>query len=83
MALGAAVAKNIGPAIKRVDTLANSTRTFENMGFSAKSVSSTMKELDLSIRGLPTSLDTAVRGVQILAMSTNDIGKSQKIYFPH
>jgi tape measure domain-containing protein len=80
IAVGVAIIKNIGGAIKRVDTLNNSTRTFENLGFSTSQITSAMKNLDLSIRGLPTSLDEAVRGVTMIASATNDVGKSQKIF---
>jgi tape measure domain-containing protein len=67
-------------AVKRVDTLKNANRTFENMGFSASSTKDMMGLLNKSILGLPTSLDAAVRNVELLASSTNDIGRSQKIF---
>lgn len=79
-AISFGIVKNLDDAIRRVDTLNNSKRVFQAMGFSAKEVQGAMKNLDLSIRGLPTTLDSAVRGVQLLAASTNDIGKSQKIF---
>lgn len=78
--IGAAIVSNVDNAIKRVDTLNNSARTFANMGFSAKETDSAMKALDQSIRGLPTSLDSAVRGVQLLAGATNDVGQAQRIF---
>lgn len=74
------ITSTVGNAIKRVDTLNNSSRTFANMGFGANQVQKAMKALDGSIRGLPTSLDAAVRGVTLIAASTGDIAKSQKIF---
>lgn len=80
VAVGAGIVKNVDNAIRRLDTLNNSARTFENMGFAARDVGSAMKALDQSIRGLPTPLDDAVRGMTLIASATNDIKKSQKIY---
>lgn len=75
-----AMADSVQGAVKRIDTLNNSTRTFDNMGFAAGDVKVAMKELDQSIRGLPTSLDEAVRGVTLIASATNDVGKARKIF---
>lgn len=80
VAAGAMIVSSFGAAVKRVDTLNNSARTFENMGFSADKVNASMKALEQSIKGMPTPLDEAVRGMQMISASTNDIGKSQKIF---
>jgi tape measure domain-containing protein len=74
------VTNSIDGAIKRVDTLNNASRTFANMGFAVQDVDAVMKDLDASIKGLPTPIDAAVRGVQMLAGSTNDLDKSQEIF---
>lgn len=74
------VSRSVGGAIKRVDTLNNSSRTFANMGFQADDTAKAMKNLERSITGLPTSLDEAVRGVQLLAGATGDVGRAEKIF---
>lgn len=74
------VTNSIGSAIKRVDTLNNSKRTFANMGFAVGDTDKAVKGLEKSIQGLPTSLDEGIRGVQMIAAATNDVQKSQKIF---
>lgn len=70
----------ISGAVKRVDILNNSSRVFANMGFGADEVTSSMNLLKDSILGLPTPLDEAVSGMQMIASSTGDIGLAQKVF---
>lgn len=74
------ISSSVEGAINRIDTLANADRVFENMGFKADETKKMMQNLNKSITGLPTALNDAVSGVQLLASSTNDINKSQKIF---
>ncbi|PVY86507.1 tape measure protein [Convivina intestini] len=68
-------------AISRVDTLNNSTRAYENMGVKAEDAAQANKDLQKAIDGLPTSLDEAVKGQQLLTASmNNDIGGATKVF---
>lgn len=71
----------IPSAIKRIDTLNNANRNFQNMGVSAQTVTSEMEKLKGAIQGLPTGLDTAVSGVQLLTSSLNgDMTQSVEVF---
>ncbi|MGX5377564.1 tape measure protein [Ligilactobacillus sp. LYQ135] len=74
------VTNQIGDAVSRVDTLNNSKRVFQNMGYNAKDTNAAMDGLNKSIKGLPTGLDEAVQGVQMVASTTNDLKKAQKVW---
>lgn len=80
VALGAVIVANIGGAIKRVDTLNNSSRTFAALGFDADTSKKAIDDLDKSIRGLPTPLDAAIRGMTSLAATYGDVSMGQKIF---
>ncbi|MCI1977818.1 MAG: tape measure protein [Liquorilactobacillus nagelii] len=74
------VKNSVGSAVKRMDTLNNATRTFSNMNFNTNQIQSAMNGLKESIKGLPTPLDQSVKGVQMIAAATGNLGKSQKVY---
>lgn len=74
------VTNSIGDAIKRVDTLNASAKTFEYMGFGADEAKRATDALNKSITGLPTPLDSAMRGMTGLAATYGDIELGQKVF---
>jgi len=74
------ITSSVGSAVKRVDTLKNSARTFENMGIAAGDSRKAMDALEKSITGLPTPLDSAVRGMTALTATYGNVDKGQKVF---
>lgn len=74
------ISSSIDGAISRIDTLANSTRAFQNMGFGEKQTAKAMENISKAIEGLPTALNDSVSNVQLLAASTGDLEKSVEVY---
>jgi len=74
------IGDTMGTAISRVDTLNNSARTFNNMGFDTDKSERAIKALNDSLLGLPTSLDSGIRGMTSLAATYGDIDKGQKVF---
>ena len=75
------ISNNVQGAISRIDTLTNATRNFQNMGVQTSVVNTQMENLKKAINGLPTSLDGAVSGVQLLTSSLNgDMPQSVAVF---
>ena len=74
---------SISGAIDRVDTMNNAVRNFQNMGFENSEINRTIGKggtLSQGIQGLPTALNDAISQVQLLASSTDDLGRSDQIF---
>lgn len=71
---------SIGTAVKRVDTLNAAQKTFQYMGFAADDSAAAVKAVTKSIQGLPTPLDSAVRGMTSLAATYSDVKLGQKVF---
>ncbi len=75
------IASSVDDAVKRVDTLNNSTKAYENMGIKAGVAKKANEELLKAIDGLPTSLDEATKSQQLLTSSMdNDVGQATKVF---
>lgn len=75
------IASSAGDAVTRIDTLNNATRNFQNMGVKTSVVTKQMEVLKGAIQGLPTPLDSAVSGVQLLTSSMNgDMAGSVQVF---
>lgn len=74
------VSQNMDRAIQRIDTMNNYPKVMELFGVSADEASESIKRIDKSVQGLPTSLDQAVSGVQDLFTVTNDLEQSESMF---
>lgn len=74
------ISNSIDAAVRRVDTLHASAKTFEYMGFSSTAASKATEALKESILGLPTPLDQAMRGMTALAATYGDVELGQKMF---
>lgn len=72
--------QNMDKAIGRIDTMNNFPKVMQMFGVSADEASKSINRIDKSVRGLPTSLDQAVGGVQDLFMVTKDLEESEKLF---
>jgi tape measure domain-containing protein len=72
--------QNMDRAIQRIDTMDNFPKVMQNFGVSADEASASIKRIDKSVQGLPTSLDQAVAGVQDLFMVTKDLKQSEQLF---
>lgn len=74
------IGENVDRASQRIDTMNNYPKVMELFGVSADEAAESIKRIDASVQGLPTSLDQAVAGVQDLFTVTGDLGKSEAMF---
>lgn len=74
------LSNSISSAVKRVDTLNAAQKTFQYMGFAAEDSAAAVKAVTKSIQGLPTPLDSAIRGMTGLAATYGDVKLGQKVF---
>lgn len=74
------ITRSVGSAVNRFDTLQNSQKVFENMGYNANTTKEMMDKLIVSVTGLPTPMEDAVQGVQRIVSATGDLAGSEAIY---
>lgn len=74
------IGENVDRASQRIDTMNNYPKVMELFGVSADEAAESVKRIDESVQGLPTSLDQAVAGVQDLFTVTGDLGKSEAMF---
>ena len=72
--------QNMDRAIQRIDTMDNFPKVMQNFGVSSDEANESIKRIDKSVQGLPTSLDQAVAGVQDLFMVTKDLKQSEQLF---
>lgn len=72
--------QNLDKAIGRIDTMNNFPKVMQMFGVSADEASASINRIDKSVRGLPTSLDQAVGGVQDLFMVTKNLKESENLF---
>lgn len=73
VAAGVAIVKNIGGAVRRVDTLNNFPKVMANLGYGADESTKAINDLDMGVRGLPTSLDQIASAMQNISPSTGSL----------
>lgn len=74
------VTESLASGVKRLDTIANSKVVFQAMGYAVDDVNKSMDGLTTYLDGLPTSMDSAVQGVQILSASFGGIDAGTRAF---
>lgn len=74
------IAQNSDRAIQRIDTFNAFPKVMKNFGVSTKEANASIKRMDKAVRGLPTTLDRAVAGVQNLFMVTKNLPEAEKMF---
>jgi tape measure domain-containing protein len=75
-----AIETSFSGAINRMDTIANSRRTFKAMNFDTSVVDASLDDLEKRILGLPTTLNDAMQSVTMISSITGDLPEAVRIF---
>lgn len=75
-----AIETSFSGAINRMDTIANSRRTFQAMNFDTSVVDASLDDLENRILGLPTTLNDAMQSVTMISSITGDLPEAVRIF---
>ena len=67
-------------AISRYDTIKNFPKVMQNFGISGEDAAAAMDKLQGALQKIPTTMDSAVMGVQRITSSTGDVDKATDIF---
>jgi tape measure domain-containing protein len=74
------ISNSVDDAIRRVDILNNFPKVMSNLGISADQSKKAITLMADSLKGLPTSLDSAAASVQRLTSKNGDVGQSTEMF---
>lgn len=75
-----AITNSLDGAISRVDTLNQFPKVMQLFGVSTDEANKSIKRIDKSVQGLPTSLNDAVAGVQDIFTVTKNLPQAEKMF---
>lgn len=74
------ISGSIDGAISRLDTMSNYTKVMANLGIGADDAKQSIDILSEKLKGLPTTLDDAVRSVQRFTSANNNVKASTQMF---
>lgn len=74
------IANSLDGAVSRIDTLNQFPKVMQLFGVSSEEANKSIKRIDKSVQGLPTSLSDAVAGVQDLFTVTKNLPQAEKMF---
>ena len=74
------ITSQLDSAIDRYDTLNNYTKVMSNLGISEEAANASRERLSQGLKGLPTTLDSAVLAVQRFTSANSNVEASTEMY---
>lgn len=73
------VTEGFGRSFARYDVMSTYPKMMKALGYSATDAEKAIHELDMSVRGLPTSLDDIVNAQKLFTLASGDMTKATKL----